>query len=260
MAGCMRDFQQRLLAVVVLAQLFVLSESRTASGARGLDAPTRTAIGVLALLFVLCGGGIGWCMYLEGQPATKVTRIIFLLVLATATCIDLALCVWRYVAWWMLPTLLLLNCWGALDAVLRFPVLHGFDSAFSCKQLLLLLLRGILYVVGAQSSLSKTAMFAVLILNVLGLPLMYVLALPLDDMMGCDQQVAARDVVDKDLAVRVWRFTTDASSRRQCVAQYRRRGFAIAASVARTIPITQRVFCYFDPRLQRALHKSTRCV
>lgn len=253
-----------LLAVLLCTQLVVAAEKQGArTGSRtsvDRNASTRMALGVLVILLVLCGSGIGWCLYLECKPGAKPVRFILLVMLGIITFIDILLCVFQYFFWWMLPVTLLINTWGALDATLRFPVVHGVGTAFSCKQMLLLVLRGLTYLVGIQNFAANGVTFvAVIIANVIAAPLMYLLALPLDEMIS-EQDIAASDVVDVDIAVRAWRIAVDPRSRREFTTECKRRLRLLAASFAEICPPAGQVICYFDPKLRRSIQKTVRAV
>merc|ERR1719277_2953218 len=112
--------------------------------------------------------------------------------------------------WWLFPAMLLLNMCGSLDAVLRFPIVHGFSELFPWKQLLLLFAKAALYCYSdCNVSQNRFPLVAVIALNILGLPLMYLFALPISD--ECSPRVSsmARDVVDEDVVVRLARFVVD---------------------------------------------------
>lgn len=248
-----------LAASVVIGELFAKCEAKPPSEEER-NASTKTAIAVLCLLFILCGSGITWCLYLECRPETWRTRLVMFIVVLVATTAELGLCAWQVFHWWMFPAILLFNTWGPLDAVMRFPVVHGFDTVFSVKQILVMLAKILCYIFGIQRfSQNRIAFFAMLMLNVIGMPLMYVLALPLDE-GACEQAGAARGVVDVDVAIRLVRVVSNPKDRRECALDCKRRARVVAAGVAHVSPTAGRLLCRLDPQLQRVVHKSGRDV
>merc|ERR1719330_450525 len=139
-------------------------------------------------------------------------------------------------------------------------MIHGFGRFFPWKQLLLLAGKAAAYICSdSGASQNQLALMAVMTLNVLFLPLMYLFALPLDDDMG-DRVFAARDVVDVDIAVRVARAVANERSRRESVLECKRRARMTAIGAAQLCPAAGEVFCRVDPQLQRVILKSGRSV
>lgn len=250
---------------LAMAELITLGEARDSSRVvvdkEARDASTRAAVAVLTLLFVLCGGGIAWCLYLEMSPEVWKTRIVMYVVVLIAAVIEAGCCLQNIFQLWMLPVLVGLNVWGELDAVMRFPVLHGFDTWFACKHLLLLAAKVGLYIVGISSFADdKVTFFSLLMFNVIGLPLMYVLALPLDE-VSPDMQGGARGVVDVDISVRIFRLVTASKERKEAWTHCKSRARYMAAVVAQRSPAAiGGAMCRIDPQLQRMVQKTGRDV
>ncbi|CAE8593083.1 unnamed protein product, partial [Polarella glacialis] len=94
---------------------------------------------------------------------------------------------------------LLVNIWGGLDALLRFPAAHELESFFSVKQFCLLSLKTFGYAFGFSSFREHIGKFiVVLLLNIWAPPVLYLMALPLDPF----EQVVKDDEYDVDLAFR----------------------------------------------------------
>merc|ERR1712060_566372 len=72
--------------------------------------------------------------------------------------------------------------------------------------------------------------------SIVALPLMYILALPLDKDPG-HQKDAAQGVVDVDILVRFWRFCTREEDRRDSWQRCRRHVMAISLVLARSLPL-----------------------
>lgn len=263
MASAAGALTKVLIFVAVASELVLEGEARSSSSrssSKDKDGPTRAAIATLCFLFLLCGGGIGWCLYLESRPDMWRTRFAMYVVLALSTVFELALCARAVFVWWMWPVILVMNSWGALDAILRFPVLHGFDTMFALKQVVLLVVRVGLYIYGLSSfSDNRIVFFAALMLNILGLPLMYVLALPLDD-TACEQAGAARMVVDVDIFVRIGRAVLDPKERRECMLHCSHRARQMVAGAARRSSLLSQAACRLDPQMRKVLQKSGRDV
>merc|ERR1712070_110640 len=104
---------------------------------------------------------------------------------------------------WVAVVSVIVNSWGGLDALLRFPKVPVLTSCFAQKQLLLLALKTFAYVFGTIGSLRHICIFNLLFLiNTWGLPLMYLIALPLD----ADEVAVDED--DVDILVKLWQLAT----------------------------------------------------
>jgi len=220
--------------------------------------PVLAAIG---LLFLLCTWGICWCLYLDSKPLTRTTRRCMLLTLFCAAVIDSGACAHRYFNWWLLPVSIIVNLWGPFDAIKRFPIVHGFETFFPWKQLMLLVVKCIAYLVSFSSNApSQMVLLAVMVLNLMVLPLMYVFALPMDFDLRGEQAIAAREVVDVDVALQVFQFCRDPRSRRQTAMAWQRHLRIWAVRFAQVCPAASKVLGHVDPDLRRSLKKTGRVV
>jgi hypothetical protein len=188
------------------------SRRRTRSRSREKHFPLRAAMTVLADLVGLVCAGCLWCLYLESNPTPGRIRSWGYLAVAAVSVTDFTL--WYYeVAWsWLVLAALPVNVWGMLDAVMRFPAPHDVESLFTLKQFALLAAKVAMYTYGFvdfyASGLIYVTLFAV---NVIGLPLFYFVALPMD---GSRSKAATVDVGDVDVAVRLLRIITNTEERR----------------------------------------------
>lgn len=206
----------------------------------------------LMMLFVVCGGGVLWGQFVENRCPRLVQRGLFA-VLAVTTSFELALCALSVLGWWMLPVILVTNTWGFMDAVLRFPVLHDFGTAFALKQILLLLLK----VACAVYSLADFQdhwvwRYLVVLMNLFVLPMFYFLALPLEGAPK-EYRLAASQVEDVDIAVRSLRLVYNRDARNGLVLACRRRWHKVTLDVAAGSKLTSRVLKGVSPGLEREL-------
>jgi len=214
-----------------------------------------TVLAVIGFLIILCGGGIGWCLYLECQPAIRCTRYLLVSALALLTVANFGACTGEYFHWWILPAVVMVNILGPLDALLRFPVVHGFSTLFPWKQISLLVLKAAIYICGdCTSSANKIVLLAALLLDCIAFPLMYLFALPYHEVQE-EQSLLARGIVDVDIAVRVGRLIVDSNSRHESALECKRLARASALTVASACPAAGRLLCRLDPHLQSAMRK-----
>lgn len=221
---------------------------------------TKTAIGVMVLLFVTCGLGIAWCLYLECGPNPYDVRWFMHVALFVTLLLESLMCFSQQLLWWMLPVFAFFSLWGGLDAVLRYPVVHGFGTGFAWKHVGILVVRTVAYVCSLRSFTESQFYFCfTLILNVICFPMMYLLALPIEEVTS-EQSSAARMVVDTDILIRLWRMLSDPQERQAAVLDCRRRARVVAAKAASRSPMASRVLCQMDPELKRVLCKTGRDV
>jgi hypothetical protein len=145
-------------------------------------------------------------------------RAIMFLILIFATLVEMSLCAQGITYQWVAYLSLVTNLWGGLDALLRYPAAHSLESAFTAKQLLLLTAKTIAYAIGMRTfRLHAGVFFVELLLNIWGLMVLYLMALPLNER----EQVARDSDYDVDLMIRVWQLATVSHERRRCVATCR---------------------------------------
>merc|ERR1740121_2167807 len=95
-----------------------------------------------------------------------------------------------------------------------------------------------------------------LILSVLGLPILYLMAIPMDPA----EQVALDEAYDIDVVRRLWQFASCSLERRRCMVScrgwwYKKLNTASECSVLAKIAI-----CAASPEHRRVLRKVGRCV
>jgi len=250
------------MVAVVLSEFLVTGEARPSRRKldKDKDGPTYAAIAVLCFLFVLCGGGIGWCLYLECRPDIWRIRAILYVAAACDTIFELCLCARGVFEWRMAFVVLFVNTWGSLDAVLRFPLLHGFDTPFTCKQIGLLVIKAICLIVTLTSFSEHRIKFCgIMMLSLLGLPLMYLLALPIDG-NAADKAGGDKGVVDVDLVVRIYRLFANPKDRREFSILCKSRARQLVATWVRRSPLASQAACRIDPQMKRMLSRSGRDV
>lgn len=217
-------------------------------------------IACVIAVFVALGVAVwAWGNFLdkhEHDPGR--VRAWMFLILAFSTSAELGLAVAGVVQPWVLVISLVCNLWGGLDAVLRYPASHDLESFFTVKQFFLLVVKTFAYAFGILSFRSHIVKFLVVLLfNTWGLPVLYLMALPLD----VNEQVVRDDEYNVDLAVRVWQLTLNQHERRKCIATgqswwYRKLSTASeSSSIARNIAM-----CSASPEYRRVLQRKGRSV
>lgn len=150
-----------------------------------------------------------WSCFLGRRPGPARTRAGLLMALGVTTTVELCLCFVGFFHWWMAFVILVLNAWGPLDAVLRYPIMYDIDTFFTVKQLLLLSVKLAIFSFGLTDLLASLPLLVALsIMDFAALPLLYLVALPLD-LSAEEQRRASWGVRDEDLALRVARFAMD---------------------------------------------------
>merc|ERR1719410_1792875 len=155
---------------------------------------------------------------------------------------------------------MVVNIWGALDALLRYPAAHDSESLFAMKQMVLVAAKTIGYVtsliVGVLAGRHSDfiVFLAVLLLDVWGLPLMYLMSMPIDPA----EQVVRDDDHDVDLAVRVWQLAMCASERHRCLATCKGWWYRSLTAASERSQIARIAVCATSPAHRRALKKVGR--
>lgn len=182
-----------------------------------------------------------------------------LLLLALSTCQEMAICYWHF-HWASAFAVVLFNAWSGLDGLLRFPAVHDFDSFFTFKQGVMLIVRIGIYMTAFWWLVdNRLFLLASFLQTVVALPLMYILALPLDESL--ERQVEAADsVVDDDIMVRAWHFLSDPEERRDCLQAYRRHFLSMAVLLVQWLPPARGLLAWLDPAVGKALRAKNRIV
>eukprot|EP00928_Gymnodinium_smaydae_P024438 TRINITY_DN19772_c0_g1_i1.p1 TRINITY_DN19772_c0_g1~~TRINITY_DN19772_c0_g1_i1.p1 ORF type:complete len:249 (+),score=40.60 TRINITY_DN19772_c0_g1_i1:98-844(+) len=189
----------------------------------GRFVPSGYALGGLSAWTMVCGVVIWrWACFVGGRPVTERLRSALCAALAAATAVEVSLCLLGFLRWWMVLVFLVLNAWGPLDAVLRYPVMHDVDTFFAMKQLLLLCAKLVSLSFGFVDLLSSMPLLLALsMLDFFVLPALYLMALPLDQSPE-EQRRAARNVLDVDILLRAARAARDPSRRDLWLRRLRR--------------------------------------
>jgi len=216
-------------------------------------------VGVVVLLFVLLATLVwAWGGFLdrhEHDPAR--VRAAMFIILSLATVAELALCAsgvtHSVVAW----VSVIVNVWGGMDALLRFPAAHSLESFFSLKQFFLLVVKTFAYAFGMVTFRKNLATFlAVLLINIWGMPVLYSMALPMDPA----EQVVKDDSYDVDLAVRVWQLASCSYERRQCMVSCKGWWYQSLTLASESSSLARLAICAASPEHRRALKKLGRSV
>jgi hypothetical protein len=205
--------------------------------------------GLFAALF-LAGPCLAWPEFVEHETVchTHIRRAL-LRALAVCTLIEAWLWLSGDLETWSFGLIFLVNCWGTLDAVLRFPVLHSFSSMFVWKQLALVMLKVMCYVCGFHDAVDRLALFVIALLGlVFTLPLLYITALPLGD---TPQVHMKHDAIDQDLVMRVVSAFHDPQSH----AQIRAAKDKLTVGVAKAVPLLRQRVARTCPRLAGQLRQ-----
>jgi len=218
---------------------------------------TFSFIGAIVGGFIILGLLIWlWGSFLdvhEHNPAR--VRSAMMAILAFSTLCELS---FSYAGWtrqWVVMISIAVNLWGGLDSLLRFPAAHDFESFFAVKQVCLLLVKTFSYAFGIIDFRQHIGKFLVVLLIIIwGLPVLYLMALPLDPA----EQVAADERDDVDLVVRVWQLTTCQSERQRCLSTCKNYLHRRLFSASQRSPIARFALCAASSSYRRAYSKG-RC-
>lgn len=198
-----------------------------------------------------------WGSFLDRQEHDPGrVRAVMFIVLSIMTMGEFSLVTYGAVAPKAFALALLVNLWGCMDAVLRFPASHDLESWFSAKQFALLMLKTVGYGYGFVSLRQSMGIFiAMLLLNIWGLPVLYLMALPLDPM----EQVAD-DEYDVDLALRVWQLAMCSKERRRCIDTCRCWMNRKLVAASEQSSLARMAICAASPQYRKAFSKKCRSI
>jgi len=184
-------------------------------------------------------------------------RAVMFLILSVITATEIGFCADGFIHPWVVGVSLLANIWGGLDALLRYPAAHDLESFFTVKQFGLLIAKTLAYAFGVVSFRHNIAKFFIeLLLNIWGLPVFYLMALPLDPA----EQVIKNSDYDVDLALRVWQLAVCSKERRQCLATCRSWWHRRLAAASECSPLVRYVICKASPECRRTFKTTGRQV
>jgi hypothetical protein len=198
-----------------------------------------------------------WASFLDShEHNTRKVRSMMLTFLAVAMMCELGFWQCGLIQTWVLMVSLLVNLWGWLDALLRFPVVHEVDSLFGAKQGLLLVVKTLSYGFGIIELREHIGAFLLMVfLDIWGPPVLYLMALPLRP-----SKQAALDTCDVDLTVRMWRLTTCRCERQRFVRSCRHLLDRCLFAVSQHSPIMKVALCAASPAYRRVFSKGCRSV
>ncbi|CAK0821593.1 unnamed protein product [Prorocentrum cordatum] len=207
--------------------------------------PLRAGLVLLADLVGLCGGGCAWyghfrrpgdCVVCSRKAQQSVARE------------------------------------GFLDAALRFPAPHGFDSFFAVKQLLLLILKVLIYTLGLRD-INNTPLiyshFSLIVFHIILIPLLYLAAqsevdmqvrtkTPMNSAKSQKQTLveAGIEVCDVDIMVRMWFILCSREQRHAFFFSCSRTAHLAALGTLHYLPVAlQDALAGLSPWAQRALRE-----
>jgi len=169
---------------------------------------------------------LAWSAYLERYEPfpEKVRRYLCVAVLALTFAES-------YLVWtdsihpWFAFSIVFVNIWGYLDAVMRFPVVHDIESFFVVKNVILMAGKVGMLAFGFKklAFINNTCvMLFFMVMNLIGIPSLYLVALPLDE-DAVEQRIAAHDVDDCDLASKAFNFVTSGVHRQESYDNLKKR-------------------------------------
>jgi len=194
----------------------------------------------------------------EHRPYPETTRRALFLIVAALSGVELHHVWTGHMYGWMVPVIFVGNVWGFLDAVMRFPIVYDVGTFFTLKQCFLVTFKVVCLSCGFEDLNYENMMWLLVILVVNAFfPLLYTLALPIDD-DAVEQRLAAHDVVDVDLALRVIELATNRQRRQDSYGSLKRRVFTTAVSLADHSPLAERAVSYSFGFPSSPLTKSSR--
>jgi hypothetical protein len=169
---------------------------------------TSKALASVLVQIVLAGIGLlsflwGWGILVEKYVLRPhVVRTILLFIVCSFALFEVWFCHNGLIHPWTDVAVTFCNMWGMVDAVLRYPTVYDIDTIFCTKQMILLVLKILSYVLGFGDIPRNFGwfMFAILV-NVWTVPLLYITALPV-----CDDAPKPPSDLDQDVLVKIWRF------------------------------------------------------
>lgn len=218
---------------------------------------TFSFLGAIVIGFTILGMMISlWGSFLDVNVHNSArVRSAMIVILVLSTMCELSFSSYEWTHQWVGMIALAVNIWGGLDAVLRFPSAHDFESFFAAKQVSLLLVKICAYAIGIIDFRQHIGKFLVVFIIVIwGLPVLYLMALPLDSA----EQAAADERDDVDLVVKIWRLTTCRSERQRCMSTCRSWLHRRLFSASKSSPIARIALCAASSTYRRA-YSQGRC-
>jgi len=218
---------------------------------------TYGLLGMIVLCFVIWALAIWlWGFFLddyEHNPAK--VRSVMLCILAVTTTIEMLLAGSDLTHSWVAVVALIVNAWGPLDALLRFPASHDVDSMFTLKQFSLVIIKTFAYGFGMNGFRQHIGIFLLIVSIIVWLqPVFYLMALPLDPA----EQVAADDRDDVDVVIRLWLLLTCENERLRCLDACKRLVLRQCCSMSHTSPMAKVLLCATSPSYRRSVGRTCK--
>jgi len=211
----------------------------------------------IIVVFILLGILVwAWGLFLdkyEHDPGR--VRAVMFLVLSVITATEIGFAMDGFILPWVAWVSVAVNLWGPLDALLRYPAAHELESFFAVKQFALLVGKTFAFAFGVISLKTNIIKFMVE-LNIWGLPVIYLMALPLDPA----EQLLKDDSYDVDLAVRVWQLAMCSRERRVCIATCRTWWHKNLVAASECSQLARFAICAASPEYRRTFKAKGRCV
>lgn len=186
----------------------------------------------------------------EHNPA--MIRFVMVAILVLLTLCEMSFSAFGWTHQWVVWVSLVVNIWGSFDACLRFPVAHDLESAFFWKQSVLLSVKSLSYAFGiVHYGQGMWKFLLVLLIIIWGLPVLYLIALPLDPA----DQVPADDRHDVDVAVKTWRLITCHQDRQRALSTCKTLLTRSLFSFSQCSPTARVVLCAASSSCTRAHSK-----
>jgi len=215
-------------------------------------------VALVCIVSTLMAAFYVWSAFLDAnEHDPRRVRATMFIALVVATAAEASLVSSGLFAGWVAGLVFAINIWGGFDAVLRFPAAHSLGSSFSIKQLLLLAAKALTFVFGLCEFRKHVSLIAaLLLLDVAGLAMLYLMALPLD----AKERVALSGVYDVDVLVRAWQLATRPSERATCASECRKWWLRSLTAAAEGSSAARLVVCAASVEHRRALGRRTRAV
>jgi hypothetical protein len=216
------------------------------------------AVALVFIVSTLMAAFYVWGAFLDAnEHDPRRVRAVMFIALVVATAAETSLASSGLFAGWVAGLAVAVNMWGGFDAVLRFPAGHSLGSFFSIKQLLLLAVKAIAFAFGLCEFRKHVILLAaLLLLDVAGLAILYLMALPLDT----KERVVLTGVYDVDVLVRAWQLATRPSECATCAGECRKWWYQSLTAAAEDSSAARLVVCAASAEHRRVLGRRARAV